>query len=209
MNAGFYKYLVRRTFEDNYYRKKHILRNNFPSPGSFIFVGNSWNMRQKHSAFCFVNKSDLSEMWCFIAFGRSTHCFPAPACFSTLNLTHDTHLTWVSYVRWNSQERGQDDSERWSAAAQLASRTRVLLLRTKPVSCTVAPAPQEPPAGLRRVITNDRFCRSCYLQHPESRLSDEDCTSLAAFDVNSRDQPSALTARLCSSQDSDKSSHVP
>lgn len=53
------------------------------------------------------------------------------------------------------------------------------------------------------------FCSSCNLQHPECGISEEDCTSLAAFDVNSRDQPSALTSRLCRRQDSNKKSHVP
>lgn len=52
------------------------------------------------------------------------------------------------------------------------------------------------------------FCSSCNLQHPKCGVSEVDWTSLAAFGANSY-QPSALTTRLCSSQDSNKNSHVP
>lgn len=108
-------------------------------------------MRQK----CFVK---LSEMWCFIAFGGVFQLHRSR--FSTCNLTqHDRHASLVSYILWNSQEKGWDDSGRCDAAAWMARRREALLFQsvvhrhtprdhsgTKLGRCAVASALHEAPA---------------------------------------------------------------
>lgn len=74
---------------------------------------------------------------------------------------HDMHASSVSYIMWNSQEEGWDDSGSWDAAAWMARRREALLFQsmvhchtpwehwgTKPKRRTVPSALPETPAAL-------------------------------------------------------------
>lgn len=164
-------------------------------------------------------------MWCFIAFGTSIHCFPAP---SLLFHHIQPYTTWDACnfgILCNTEFPGKRVG--WLRRMKCSHTVGQEKTRSK-ARCTVMLLVTAEERSLWDVqwllLTTDLpqdcwealkdylFCSSCNLQYPERGFSEEDCTSLAVFDANtsqlSADQPSALAIRLCCNQDSNKNSHV-
>lgn len=189
-----YKYLVQANIW------WELVRNifseiNFPLQGrkerSVIFVGNSWNMRQK----CFVK---VSEVWCFPAFGGVFQLHRS--CFSTRSLTqHDMCASSACYTMWNSQEEGWDDSGSWDAAAWMARRREALLFQGT-VTLLVSTEGQSPGDAQWLLLSISSSLLLEFLRRMAQLLE----LSMPAAELSH--QPWLI---LCSSQDSNENSHIP
>lgn len=162
-------------------------------------------------------------MWCFIAFGTSIYCFPAPPFMFHHIQPYTTgdafnfgvlcnmkfpgkRVGWLRRMKC-SRTVGQEKT------SSKAWRTVMVLMITEERSLWDVQwllLPTNLPQDCWEALKDYFFCSSCNLQHPECRFSEEDHTSLEAFDATpsqlSADQPSAMTIRLCCNQDSN--SHV-
>lgn len=137
-----YKYLVQANIW------WELVRNifseiNFPLQGrkerSVIFVGNSWNMRQK----CFVK---VSEAWCFPAFGKTPlsfqHTQPSPTWYVCIfSVLHNVkfprkRMGWLRLMGWGCM----DGQEERSSPVPGHCHTPREHWGTKPRRCTVASA---------------------------------------------------------------------